>query len=114
MAYTDLTYLKTITDGEPQIIRELVELFISQVPEFIENMKKYYEAGQYIELGKEAHKAKSSIQVMGMSDLEKEMKALQLKTIAGTDVESYAEHIDHFVVQCTAAVEELKAELAAL
>lgn len=114
MAYTNLSYLKEITDGDKQFIRELIELFLSQVPEFIENMNSFYNSGQYIELGKEAHKAKSSIQIMGMSDMEKEMKSLQLKTIAGTDVETYASTISNFTMQCKAATEELKAELASL
>ncbi|MCL4482277.1 MAG: hypothetical protein M1445_06625 [Bacteroidetes bacterium] len=112
MAYTNLDYLKTVTDGNKQVIREMVEMFISQVPIFIANLNKFYHDGQYTELGKEAHKAKSSLQIMGMAELEKEMKILQLKTIDQTDIESYPIHISRFEIQCRGAIEELKAELA--
>jgi HPt (histidine-containing phosphotransfer) domain-containing protein len=114
MAYTNLDYLREITDGDKGIIKELIELFIMQVPDFITNLHTYYDSGEYILLGKEAHKAKSSLQIMGMSELEKEMKTLQLRTIDGTDVENYPEYIRHFETQCTVAIQELKAELANL
>ena len=111
MAYTNLEYLKEITDGDKQIIQELIQLFLMQVPDFIANMNKYYNSGDYISLGKEAHKAKSSLQIMGMSELEKEMKTLQLRTIDGAEVENYPVYIRHFEIQCQAAILELNAEL---
>ena len=114
MAVTNLTYLRTITDGNKAIIREMIEMFMVQVPVFIQNLNKYYQAGNYVALGKEAHKAKSSLQIIGMTDLEIEMKTLLMKTIAGTDVESYPIHIRKFENQCEVAIKELKAELATL
>jgi HPt (histidine-containing phosphotransfer) domain-containing protein len=114
MSYTDLNYLKTITEGNNAIVREMIEMFILQVPDFIKNLNLLYQSGQYTALGKEAHKAKSSLQIMGMTDLEKEMKQFQLKTIEGVDVESYPMHIRNFEIQCEAAIRELQAELASL
>jgi HPt (histidine-containing phosphotransfer) domain-containing protein len=108
MTYVDLNYLESISGGDPEIIKEMKDLFIAQVPEFIENLKKYLREGQYIELGKEAHKAKSSVMIMGMEELTKDLKTLQLATIAGTNVESYAEFVRKFEEQCLGAIEELK------
>jgi HPt (histidine-containing phosphotransfer) domain-containing protein len=103
MAFTNLDYLRTITEGDTESVRELIILFIEQVPEFIENLKKFLAEGRYAELGSEAHKAKSSVMIMGMDDLGHDMKTLQLATIARTDVETYA--------QCLAAIDELNIEL---
>ncbi|MCK9639162.1 MAG: Hpt domain-containing protein [Prolixibacteraceae bacterium] len=114
MAHTDLNYLKTITDGNKAIVREMIELFILQVPDFVKNLNELYQSGQYLALGKEAHKAKSSLQIIGMNDLVKEMREFQLKTIEGVDVESYPLHIRNFEIQCEAAITELQAELASL
>lgn len=114
MTYINLEYLRTITDGEKSIIRMILEMFIVQVPEFIQNMNSLYQAGDYIALGKEAHKAKSSLQIMGMSDLENDMKILIQKTIEGTDAVSYPEHIRNFEIQCNGAIAEIEAELGAL
>ncbi len=114
MAYTNLNYLKNITEGNKEIIREMVEMFIVQVPEFIRKLNILYQTGQYEALGKEAHKAKSSLQIMGMAELELEMKRFQLKTIEGVDVESYPVHIQNFEKQCLAAIQELRVELTLL
>jgi HPt (histidine-containing phosphotransfer) domain-containing protein len=114
MAYTDLKYLKTITDGDKQIIGEMIEMFVQQVPDFVKNFREFYATHQYASLGKEVHKAKSSLQIMGMVELEKEMKIFQSKIIDGTDVESYPDHIRHFETQCSMAFTELREELARL
>lgn len=94
--------------GDPEIMQELKEIFVAQVPEFIENLNKYLREGQYIELGKEAHKAKSSVMIMGMEKLGKDLKTLQLATIAGTNEDSYLQYVKEFEVQCLGAIEELK------
>jgi HPt (histidine-containing phosphotransfer) domain-containing protein len=114
MTYINLNYLRTITDGEKPVIRVMLEMFAEQVPEFIQNMNRLYQAGDYKALGREAHKAKSSLQIMGMTDLEKDMKVLIKKTTEGTDAESYPEHIRNFETQCTGALTEIEAELSSL
>lgn len=108
MSYINLNYLETMAGGDPDVIQELKEIFVAQVPEFIENLNKYLKEGRYIELGKEAHKAKSSVMIMGMEALGKDLKTLQLATIAGTNEDSYPQYVKKFEVQCLGALEELK------
>lgn len=112
MAFTNLNYLQTITEGDNSSMRELIILFIEQVPEFIGNLKKYLAEEQYIELGKEAHKAKSSVMIMGMDNLSNDLKTLQLDTISGIRKETYAQHVNRFETECLAAVEELNQVLS--
>ncbi len=114
MAYTDLNYLKEITGGEPEIVKEMIEMFIEQVAEFKVNMDNYLANKQYIELGKEAHKAKSSVLIVGMEDLGKNLKKLQLLTEANKEVETYPDYVKMFNEQCDAALIELQAELNSL
>lgn len=111
MAYTDLSYLKEITGGESSIVIEMVEMFISQVDEFKENLNKYLEEKNWLELGKEAHKAKSSVLIVGMEDLGKNLKKLQLLTEEEKETETYPDYVKMFMDQCDAAVEELQVEL---
>lgn len=114
MAYTDLNYLQSVTGGDPEIVREMIELFISQIPEFSDNLNRFLAEKKYIDLGKEAHKAKSSVLVVGMESLGKDLKKLQLLTLDGKEEETYADYVKEFDKQCNAAVEELKAELEKL
>ena len=112
MAYTNLNYLQNITGGDTDTIRELIQLFIEQIPEFSGNLRKHLQEGHYLELGKEAHKAKSSVMIMGMDDLGWDLKALQLATIAGAKVETYGDYVDRFEKECSLAIEELQQVLS--
>ena len=114
MSYTDLKYLQNITEGDTESMREIILLFLEQVPEFIGNLKKYLAEGKYDELGNEAHKAKSSVMILGMEKLGHDLKALQIATINKTGQETYPQHVQRFEVECLAAVEELKQELEKL
>lgn len=114
MAYTDLTYLKEITGGESSIVTEMVEMFIEQVDEFKVNLNKFLEEKNWVELGKEAHKAKSSVLIVGMEELGKNLKKLQLLTEEENEIDTYADYVKMFNEQCTAGIEELKEELKKL
>ncbi|MBN2806647.1 MAG: Hpt domain-containing protein [Prolixibacteraceae bacterium] len=114
MAYTDLSYLKEITGGEKSIVVEMVEMFIAQVDEFKTNMSQYLNDKNWIDLGKEAHKAKSSVLIVGMEELGKNLKKLQLLTEEEKEIETYPDYVKMFIEQCDAAVIELQEELNSL
>jgi HPt (histidine-containing phosphotransfer) domain-containing protein len=114
MAYTDLSYLKEITGGESSIVIEMVEMFLEQVDEFKGNMTNYLNNKNYVDLGKEAHKAKSSVLIVGMEELGKNLKKLQLLTEANSEVETYPEYVKMFIEQCDGAVLELREEIKKL
>jgi HPt (histidine-containing phosphotransfer) domain-containing protein len=111
MAYTDLSYLKEITGGEKSIVVEMVEMFIAQVDEFKANMTQYLNDKNWVDLGKEAHKAKSSVLIVGMEELGKNLKKLQLLTEEEKDIDTYPDYVKMFLEQCDAAVIELQEEL---
>ncbi|NOY95931.1 MAG: Hpt domain-containing protein [Chlorobi bacterium] len=104
---TDLSYLKEVSSEDPEFMKEMIGIFKEQVPEFIANMEKFYQSGQYIELGKEAHKAKSSVIIVGMNDLGVKMKELQILTEKNEKVESYPDYIEDFKTKCLQAITEL-------
>ncbi|MDE5422175.1 Hpt domain-containing protein [Ancylomarina sp. DW003] len=65
----DLSYLKEMSGNNKEIMIEMVEIFIEQTPEFTQGISNYFENKQWTELGAIAHKAKSSVRIMGMSEL---------------------------------------------
>ncbi|MCL3779293.1 Hpt domain-containing protein [Prolixibacteraceae bacterium JC049] len=111
---TNLNYLNEVTGGEPMIVKEMLEMFIGQVPELQANIQQYLADKKYIELGKEAHKAKSSVLIVGMDDLGVRLKELQLLTEKGEAIEKYPEYVEEFVTKCDKAVEELTEALKEL
>ena len=64
--FIDLSYLKEMSGNDNNIIEEMIEIFIDQVPEFTENITNHFESQNWEGLGAVAHKAKSSVRTMGM------------------------------------------------
>ncbi|MBN2166275.1 MAG: Hpt domain-containing protein [Marinilabiliaceae bacterium] len=75
----DLTYLNTIADGDKDIIKELIEIFLDQVPEFTDGLTESFNNKDWNKMAAIAHKAKSSVVSLGMKILgEIDLKNLEL------------------------------------
>ena len=103
----NLDYLNSMSGGNKDIIREMIGLFQQQVPEFLSEMKEHHKNGDWHNLGALAHKAKSSIAIMGMELLAEKLKELEVKAKKGEDPDSYQSYIRLFEDQTTTAVSEL-------
>lgn len=112
--YTNLDYLKEITGGEPEVVKEFIQLFFDQLPEFKDGMTNYLAEKKWKELGELAHKAKSSVMTFGMNELGYRLKELQLKTQKLEDIESYPEYVDEFMNTVASAEAELQDDLSKL
>jgi len=105
--HINLDYLNEISEGSQDLACDLIEMFIKQVPIFTEQLDSLYNSGDYILLGKLAHKIKSSVAMMGISELATDMKTLENITKEGKEVEKYPAYISRFKVISSEAVNEL-------
>lgn len=105
---TDLAYLREMSGGNKELIREMISIFNNQVKEFSQDMDNHLARKEYELLGKLAHKAKSSISIMGLDDLAKELKNLENLAREGKGKDTYAGIISLFKQETQIAVEELK------
>jgi len=105
---TDLAYLKNMSGDNPEIIKEMIAIFIEQAQEYIRDMQKNLDEKNYDAIGKLAHKAKSSISIMGMNDLAADMKTLELLAKEQKELETYPNFIEKFISQTQQAITELK------
>lgn len=74
----DLGYLEEVAGGDIDFKKELVKIFLQQVPVFIENMKKFQDEHDLENLAKEAHTAKSSVLIFGMEEAGANLKKIQI------------------------------------
>lgn len=105
---TDLTYLRNMSAGNKELVVEMITIFKNQVDEFVHDMNKLYDEQEFEKLGKLAHKAKSSISIMGLNDLAAELKSFELMAKAGVDIEKYPAFISRFTTETSEAVAELE------
>lgn len=114
MIWVNVSYIEEVCGGDKEIITEMVEIFRTQVPEIIEEMWSLYRDGEYFNLGLIAHKAKSSVAIMGMENLAIKLKELELKGKAGEDKHLYEDYINNFTMQTREALAELDEYLKGL
>jgi HPt (histidine-containing phosphotransfer) domain-containing protein len=105
---TDLSYLSGMSGGNPDIIKEMITIFNEQTQEYIVEFQKLLEEKNYLQLGKLAHKAKSSVAIMGMTELAADLKTLELLTKENAEIESYPKYVEKFISLSITAIEELK------
>jgi HPt (histidine-containing phosphotransfer) domain-containing protein len=103
----DLSYLREMSGGNTELIQEMISIFSTQVKEFSNEMEQLLANQQYELLGKLAHKAKSSVSIMGLNDLAVRLKDLELSANQGKNQGSYAGTIEDFKKTTEEAVKEL-------
>lgn len=96
-----------MSGNDYSFIKEMVEIFRDQIMEYTQQMPELNEKKDYENLSKVAHKAKSSVAVMGMSKEAELLKEIELKARAGKETGNFAEMIDEFIKSAGLALEEL-------
>ena len=103
----NVTYLEEVCGGSEEIIKEMVSIFLEQIPEFFGEMSNLLRTEKYHDLGLLAHKAKSSVAIMGMDYLAGKLKELELIAKAGENIPSYEDYLKDFKIETDKALEEL-------
>jgi HPt (histidine-containing phosphotransfer) domain-containing protein len=101
-------YIESVSGGDKEIISELVVIFRDQVTEIADEMKSLHSKDDYRTLGLLAHKAKSSVAIMGMNDLALMLKTFELEGKEGKNKENYQSYIERFEKEAGEAVAELE------
>jgi HPt (histidine-containing phosphotransfer) domain-containing protein len=103
----NLAYLLEVTEGNKDLIIELIEIYKAQIPEFIELFKSNLEQKNWKNIGAIAHKAKSSVAVMGLNNLSEMLKTFETLAKEGIETNKYSEFIKEFEIITLQSVDEL-------
>ncbi|MCX6325284.1 MAG: Hpt domain-containing protein [Bacteroidia bacterium] len=103
-----MAYLDSVSGGDPVIIREIVIMFKDQSIEIYNEMISHFSGKNYNSLGLLAHKAKSSVAIMGMNDLALMLKTFELQAKEGKEPQLFESYITRFKTETDAAVIELE------
>lgn len=78
MRLTDLSYVESVAEGNREMMQTLVDIFLEQLPQFSAELDASFAEARWIDMASVAHKAKSSIMAMGMTELATAMKRLEM------------------------------------
>jgi HPt (histidine-containing phosphotransfer) domain-containing protein len=107
--FINTDYLEMVAGGDSDLLKELIDLFKDQVAEFNSEMNILFREKNYPSLGSLAHKAKSSVAIMGMDSLANMLKNFELQAKDGKSTEKYESYISRFETETKSAIEELDA-----
>lgn len=107
----DLTMVQSVSGGDEGFIKKMVALFIETVPQNVQDMKKALNEGNWDQVGKTAHKLKSTIDSMGIKSIRQEIRTVEANAKqkeALQEVPALIGTIDSVISECIA---QLKAEV---
>jgi len=105
--FINTEYLDSVSGGDSEIVLEIVNMFREQVSEINNEMNSLLTEKKYNLFGLLAHKAKSSVAIMGMNDLAIMLKTFELQAREGKESDSYCSYIARFYEETKIALTEL-------
>lgn len=103
-----MEYLDSVSAGDTGIINEILKIFKEQSAEIYLEMKSLLAAKNYNSLGLLAHKAKSSVAIMGMEEMANILKTFELQAREGKEHHLYESYIEKFHNDTKQAIIELE------
>lgn len=107
LKYISLDYLESSINNKDFIIK-ILDVFIEELPKIEKRMKGALKDSNYEELSEIAHKAKSSVAILGMNNEKEEMRKLEFDALSSENINSYEERVNSFLINCQGALEDIE------
>ncbi|WP_319502089.1 Hpt domain-containing protein [uncultured Draconibacterium sp.] len=105
--HIDPSQIESLAGGDTEFIKEMAEIFLEQINEFVTNMSSYLQEKDWEKLAREAHTAKSSAMTFGMEGTGTLLKNIQLECEAG-NLNDVPKMVEDAISQLKAATPEVK------
>lgn len=106
----NLNYLKDASNGNTGFIKNMIEIFLKQTPNYFDELEKAYENQDWETLKKTIHKMKPTIPMMGIQ-MQKEVAEIEDSAKNMQHLDKVPELLLKLKNACNAAYVELKEEL---
>jgi HPt (histidine-containing phosphotransfer) domain-containing protein len=107
----DLSYLNSLSDGDREFKKEMIETFLKNTPPLISEMKDHLQKSDWKKIGDIAHKMKPSFTFMGIhsaKDLIRNLECNGRKETGTRDIPTQVIELDNI---CSKAFIELHDEM---
>ncbi len=99
----DLSMVQSVSGGDEGFIKKMVSLFIETVPQNVEDLKTATQSENWEQVGKTAHKLKSTIDSMGIKSIRQEIRAVEANARGKEslqDIPALVSNIDSVIREC--------------
>ncbi len=110
----DLSYLEQVCGGNKAMVLKMIDLFVDQTPKQVEGMQRYLKEENWQEFFNVAHKAKSSLAMMGVKSLQRSMENLEDYSKNRRELESIPDILKHVEETCQLILKEIETNYASI
>jgi len=103
--------VQSVSGGDENFIKKMVSLFIETVPQNMQDLKNALQEENWDQVGKTAHKLKSTIDSMGIKSIRQEIRTVEANARQKESLEQVAPlvaTIDNVIREC---IGQLQAEI---
>lgn len=106
----DLKYLSEIMGGKKQLIKEIMDVFLKQIPHELQFINEAILKTDYVTIKNFAHTMKSSVSIMGISRLTPVLQEMEDMGALSADIEKIKKLNQKLNLICKQALEEIEKE----
>lgn len=104
----NLDYLQQVFQGNDAMVRRILDSFEEQVPRYLADMQARWRQGDWQNLHPLAHKARSSISMLGMTILLEDIQAIERISRKGESPEDIGDRLDRAAASLDLALAALR------
>ncbi|MCH2198431.1 MAG: Hpt domain-containing protein [Flavobacteriales bacterium] len=104
----DLSYLNQVFQGNKEMINNIIKLFLEQVPEYIKEMEDCVDRNDLLGLHPLAHKAKSSVSMLGLKSMEKNILDIEQFSKEHRNLEGLPDLVGLIRTECDVVQDQLE------
>ena len=107
----NLEYLKESAAGSSEFVKNMIQIFLNQTPDYLEEIKYFYDTKNWAKLQTVVHKMKPTMIMMGMN-LRCELEEIEEMAKQKRDFEQMGKLLELIYAQARIAYHDLQKELA--
>ncbi|MBO9701110.1 MAG: response regulator [Sporocytophaga sp.] len=112
--HTDLSYLINASDNNAGFIKQMIEIFLKQTPDFLRELRDFHDKHDWENFRKVMHKMKPTIKMMGINELNKDVEFIETSVKQQQNLSEVSAHLTTIDTVCKASFQELELELQKL
>lgn len=104
----NLTYLNEMMGGNRELMVEILDLFLKQTPQELQDVKDAVDNGDYLKIKTYSHKMKSSVGIIGISAVLTILQQMEDLGAKGEGIENIKELNKKLNLICNQAINEIE------
>lgn len=106
----DLSYLEEITEGDKDMMLEMLTLFVDDIPNQVQAIQEHAANQNLVGIGSESHKLKPTLQYAGLHSMYQTVKRLEDLGKAGVETDEISSLITKLGEEMEEALSSLEAK----